>query len=76
MSFDDEVGRLEAVTLAGKIRSGELSPVGVTEATLRRMEAAAGRFVGVTLRCRRLRDVHGGSAVWFARSDSPSSTEA
>jgi hypothetical protein len=49
MSFDDEVGRLEA---------------------------AAGRFVGVTLRCRRLRDVHGGSAVWFARPAGPSSTEA
>ena len=38
MSFDDEVGRMDAVTLAGKIRAGELSAVEVTEAALRRME--------------------------------------
>jgi aspartyl-tRNA(Asn)/glutamyl-tRNA(Gln) amidotransferase subunit A len=38
MPFDDEVGRMDAVALAGKFRSGELSPVEVTDAALRRME--------------------------------------
>ena len=38
MPFDDEVGRMDAVALADKIRAGELSPVDVTEAALRRME--------------------------------------
>jgi aspartyl-tRNA(Asn)/glutamyl-tRNA(Gln) amidotransferase subunit A len=38
MSFDDEIGRMDAVTLVGKMRAGDLSPVEVTEAALRRME--------------------------------------
>ncbi len=37
MSFDDDVGRMDALTLAARIRSGELSPLEVTEAALRRM---------------------------------------
>ena len=38
MTFDDEAGGMDAVTLAGRIRSAEMSPVEVIETALRRME--------------------------------------